>query len=112
MLLEVGDIPLQAKRLEFPMCRDQQCAARGFIAAARLNSHKTILHQIHTPHRIAGSDFIQQLDQRHGIHFHPVHRHRNSFCEADLHFLFFIGRFFRRASDLPCRCQGRIGSVF
>ena len=93
------------------MSRDQQRAARSFVASARLDSDKTVLDQIDASNRIARANFIQQFHQRHRIHFHPVHRNRNALREADAHLLFLVRRFLRRARNLPGRRQRRVSGI-
>src|ERR1700720_1171088 len=46
VLLEVGDIALQAESLQFPMRRNQQGSARSLITATRLDAYKPVLDQI------------------------------------------------------------------
>ena len=93
------------------MRRDQQRAARSFVAAARLNTHETILDQIHAADGVASADLIQLLDQRNGLHLHTVDRNRNALLETDLDLLFAVGRFLRRPRQLP-RSSKALGRIF
>ena len=80
---------------------DQQGSAGSFITSARLDSHETVLDQIHPADRITRANFVEQFDQRDGIEFHAVDGDRNSLREANLHFFFMVGRILRGTGELP-----------
>src|SRR6266446_1103734 len=91
---------------------DEQGSTRSFIASARFNSDKTVLHQIDATDCVSCANFVEQFNQRHRVKRHPVYGDRNSFAETYLHVLFTVRRLLRRASDLPGGGQGSIRDVF
>ena len=101
VLLEVHEVALQAQGFEFAVRGNQQSSARSFVAAARLDADKAVLHQVDAADGIASADFVQQLDQRNRIELHAVHRNRNSLFKADHDLLFAVGSFLRRTGQLP-----------
>ena len=94
------------------MRRDQQRPARRFITTARLHAHEAVLNQIHPSNRVARTNFVQQLNQRHRIKLHAIYRNRNPFLETNGHLLVLVRRFLWRASHLPRCRQRRIRGIF
>src|SRR5258708_11368817 len=91
---------------------DEEGSARSFIASARFNSDKAVLHQIDATDCVSCANFVEQFDQRHRVKLHSVYGDRNSLAETYLHLLFTVRRLLRRASDLPGCGQGSIRGVF
>ena len=94
------------------MGRDEQRAAGSFVASARLNADKTILNQVDAPDGVAAADFIQQLDERNGIHRETVDGNWNALVETDFDLLFAVRRILRRLRQLPRTREGSVGGVF
>src|SRR6185369_7617311 len=84
----------------------------SLIAAAGLDSHETVLHDVHAADGIASTNFVQQLDQLDRLHLHAIDGNWNSLLEADLDLLFPIRSFLRRTGNLPGGVERRIARVF
>src|SRR5579864_3464612 len=105
------DVTLAAQRFQFTMGRYQQRAAGSLIAAARFDSHESVLDDINATNSIAPADFIQQLNQRDRTKPHSIDTHRDTLFEFDLHLLFAIGSILRGIRNLPGTRKRRIGGV-
>ena len=83
------------------MRRHEQCTARSFIRAARLDSHQPVFDDVRASDTICRRYFIQFFDKLYRPEILTVHRHRNSRFESDFDARRFVGRGRGRHNPLP-----------
>ena len=94
------------------MARQQDGAARGFIATTALHADIAVFHFVQAADAVLATQGVQVGQHLGGAHAHTVNRHHVAVFVGQLNDLGFVGRFFRTDRQAPHAVVGRVIGVF
>ena len=97
----MGHLTVEGERLNGPMGPQQNGAARGLVAAARLHSNITVLHQVEPADAMTATKTIELGEQLVGLHLLAVDGCEVALDEVELDLLGLAGCLFDRHGQAP-----------
>jgi hypothetical protein len=102
----VGDFAVEGDRLDGAVGAQQDGAARGFVAAARLHADVAVLDQVEAADAVLAAQLVEPASSSWRLHALAVDRDQIALLEFEIDVLGGIGRLLRRHRPAPHRLLG------